>query len=78
MPMRKPIARRRQLMNEWAAYLNGAARHRRFASPLTRRRSGPPPRTHRARLTPTAPARLQFRTAPYPAVPRAVRSSASA
>ena len=45
-----------------------AARHRRFASPLTRRRSGPPPRTHRARLTPTAPARLQFRTAPYPAI----------
>ena len=33
---------------------------------------------HRARLAPTAPARLQFRTAPYPAVPRAVRSSASA
>ena len=33
---------------------------------------------YRARLVPMAPARLQFRKAPYPVVPRAVRSSASA
>ena len=33
---------------------------------------------YRARLVPMAPARLQFRKAPYPVVPRAVRSNASA
>ena len=54
------------------------ARNRRFAAPLTRRRSVPAPLDYRARLVPMAPARLQFRKAPYPVVPRAVRSSASA
>ena len=54
------------------------ARNRRFAAPLTRRRSVPVPWTIEPRLVPMAPARLQFRKAPYPVVLRAVRSSASA
>ena len=42
------------------------------------RLTGRAPLDYRARLVPMAPARLQFRKAPYPVVPRAVRSSASA